>query len=225
MRFSEKNIILTSDGTHTVKSRFFDETYHSINGARQESEHVFLNAGFRALHKNSLNILEIGFGTGLNAILSFRESGLSGKKVYYHAIELYPLSVNTVKELNYTQFLSGEEKEKFKKMHDVGWNDSVELSPLFTLHKEKIDLLVFETAKQFDCIYFDAFSPNVQPELWCRSVFEKLYNTLSDEGVMVTYSVKGMVKRNMAKAGFDIEKLPGPPGKRHILRGKKISYR
>lgn len=223
MGSSGKSIILTSDGTHTVKSRFVDETYHSINGARQESEHVFLNAGFKALQKKHLNILEIGFGTGLNAILTYRESGLSERQIYYHTIELYPLSMSTVKELNYTQFLSDEEKKVFLRMHGSEWNSSVQLSQLFILQKEKVDLLVFETATQFDCIYFDAFSPNVQPELWTEQVFKKLYTFLSEEGILTTYSVRGMVKRNMKNAGFNIEKLPGPSGKRHILRGKKIS--
>jgi tRNA U34 5-methylaminomethyl-2-thiouridine-forming methyltransferase MnmC len=217
-------VIVTADGSKTLYMAGLDEQYHSVNGAFTESQHVFLNNGlFFHKEKVALNVLEIGFGTGLNALLT----GLAAleRKIYvnYFALEKYPLSSDTINELDYGGYLGGAAREMSEAIEKAIWNCLTEIHPWFRLCKSEGDLLSrdLELEMQPDVVYFDAFGPDKQPEMWIGQVFEKLYGWIAPGGVIVTYSAKGEVRRRMASAGFSMERLPGPPGKREMLRGIK----
>lgn len=220
----ERQIIKTADGSHTVTIPGMNVSYHSIHGAVQESLHVFIEAGFRHLinnHSNqSVDIFETGFGTGLNAFLTAIEATNKKTKVYYVAIEKHPLTAKEIKLLNYTESL--EHRDLFWAIHEAIWEDDVMINEFFTLRKIQGDLVNYLTDKQFNIIYYDAFAPSAQPELWTQKVFEKLLPLLSPHGALVTYCSKGEVRRAMEAAGFSVEKLPGPPGKREMVRAKPI---
>lgn len=214
---------ITSDGSHTIYSDEFSETYHSINGAIIESMHVFINAGFRLFSKTSVDVLEIGFGTGLNAFLTLLESEKSNITVNYTTLELYPIQAITYTKLNYPEVLNcGGMRDVFLQIHKASWEHQVHISNYFHLLKHQTDINTFVYAEEkYDVIFFDAFSPVTQPELWTQELFIKVYKSLRPKGVLTTYCAKGEVRRNMLHAGFNVERLPGPPGKREILRGRK----
>lgn len=222
----ERKIILTKDGSNTVSIPEMKVTYHSVHGAIQESQHVFITAGLHASgsltrHEPS-NILEIGFGTGLNVILTAIEAEKSENSFYYVALEPYPLNDEEIVSLNYCELLERKDlQEDFIKMHQCEWGKSIVMTENLLLHKSNHSVQTFEHKTPFHLIYFDAFAPSAQPELWTKEVFEKLYKLLIPEGILVTYCSKGDVRRAMQAAGFIIEKLPGPPGKREMLRAIK----
>ncbi|MFP4604087.1 MAG: tRNA (5-methylaminomethyl-2-thiouridine)(34)-methyltransferase MnmD [Bacteroidales bacterium] len=218
----EKKLIKTSDGSHTLYDPELKEHYHSINGAIQESMHVFINKGFHSIEKNPVRILEIGFGTGLNAVLTCAESKKYQRKVYYHAIEKYPLDNELINSLNYKQYLDSEGKDFFREIHKSNWGVRVDISPYFTIIKQKLDFIGFDIQDTYDIIYFDAFAPDKQPEMWSAGNFHNLFCALTKKGVLVTYSAKGIIKRRLDHVGFHVEKLPGPPGKREMLRAEKL---
>ncbi len=213
----------TADGSHTLFVPQLNEHYHSTFGAIQESQHVFVESGFRFLQPklNEINLLEVGFGTGLNALLTLLQKGKT--KVNYTAIEAHPPNSNLIAQLNYPQQTGNPAAaDIFELMHDCSWEVFHEIFEGFRLKKilgkiEEIEL----AANTFDLVYFDAFAPDVQPELWTAAIFTKLHRAMTSGGVLVTYSSKGLVKRNLTEAGFTIERLPGPPGKRHMLRATK----
>lgn len=215
----------TKDGSNTLYVPELNEHYHSVHGALQESQHVFIKHGLEhALEqKRDVKILEVGFGTGLNAILTFPYALAQKAFVQYDTLEKYPLAQDVVEQLHYEQFiLNPELLDFFKKMHASSWNEPVDLIPYFTLQK------IHETLEEFsppdayyDVIYFDAFAPEKQPELWTEEVFAKLYKAVRPGGVLVTYCAKGAFKRNLKAAGFVVEALPGPPGKREMTRGTR----
>ena len=210
--------VKTRDGSYTLFSEAAGEHYHSTYGAVQESEHIFIRAGLEgyAGQKNELRVLEIGFGTGLNALLTLKWAEKNRRKVSYTGVEAFPLAVDTVTKLNYAGLLEISE-DVFLKLHHCG--KPLAVSPFFAiqvLHMRFQDFLPENQA--FDVVFFDAFSPESQPEMWTEKGFTKLFKALSDGGVLVTYSCKGTVKRALKAAGFRIEKLPGPPGKREFLR-------
>ncbi len=209
----------TGDGSSTLYVPQWNEHYHSLYGAVQESEHVFIKMGLQMLKTRNAGILEIGFGTGLNALLTFIKSR-NFNSITYHAIEKYPLKWETVKQLGYEEFLGllAEDKSKFSEMHLAKWNTNIALSQHFVLRKIDIDITDYYPAINFDLIYFDAFAPSVQPELWKITIFEKLFNALKPEGILVTYCAKGEIRRSMQQAGFTVERLKGAPGKREMLR-------
>jgi tRNA U34 5-methylaminomethyl-2-thiouridine-forming methyltransferase MnmC len=213
---------ITEDGSHTLYVKDLDETYHSRHGAIQEAMHVFIGAGLNDVKQISLNVLEIGFGTGLNTFLTLKEAG--DKIINYTSLEAYPLQEDIVSQLNYTTELklSSNGIELFKKCHQVEWGSYQEITPTFNLNKVKVELANYKAAEQFDLIYFDAFGPNVQPDMWEKSIFENMYSLLSEKGILVTYCAKGSVKRTLKEVGFDVESLPGPPGKREMTRAKKL---
>jgi len=213
------DIIDTRDGSKSIYLPEMDETYHSKFGARLESEYVFIQMGYRFIESKRLKILEIGLGTGLNVLLTILEQIKDKKSVYYESLEKYPLPPNTIKELN--NFKNSTEKLFFKKIHKVAWNKAVEVKNDFILKKHQIDLHDFVTDKKFNLIYFDAFAPNKQPDLWTNIILKKMFNLLDKEGVLVTYSAKGSVRRTMQSVGFFVERLKGPPGKREMLRAIK----
>lgn len=212
--------IITEDQSMSLFHGELNETYHSTHGAITESMLVFIQNGLIPLLSvdKNLNIFEMGFGTGLNALLTLKSAPETS--IYYKTIEAYPLSMDVIHQLNYT-FLPGFDnyRDAFNSMHSSNWQEDVRLNNFFTLHKIKSDIRDFKVEKErYDLIYFDAFSPNVQPELWTTEVFFKMFESLKPEGVLVTYSSKGIVKQALRGTGFIVERLPGPPGKRHIVR-------
>jgi tRNA U34 5-methylaminomethyl-2-thiouridine-forming methyltransferase MnmC len=214
-------IKITEDNSHTVYSERFQETYHSIHGAIIESRHVFIEACFKECRQNPVRIFEAGFGTGLNAYLTLQEAEKEHIHVDYHAIELYPLAKSMVFRLNFGELLpSGD--EYFQLMHEIPWGQRIAISPYFHLKKIADDLLETKITDDFDLVYFDAFSPVSQPELWTKEVFEKLYKQMNKGGILTTYCAKGVVRRTMNDVGFITERIPGPPGKREMLRALKL---
>lgn len=223
----ERRIILTGDGSTTIRIPEWDEQYHSMHGAVQESRHVFLNMGVDHWLENNpyqknLAILEIGFGTGLNALLTAIHLADKDIFVNYEGVEAFPVSPNEIQQLNYTdQFGTEDFKGFFLQMHGAPWDEKIPLSQQFALKKRKQDFAEIADINQHDIIYFDAFGARVQPELWGEPIFQKMYAALKPGGILVTYAAKGSVRRAMQAVGFKIERLPGPPGKREMLRGVK----
>ncbi|MFT3947123.1 MAG: tRNA (5-methylaminomethyl-2-thiouridine)(34)-methyltransferase MnmD [Agriterribacter sp.] len=217
----EREIIVTSDGSHTIAIPAMGVTYHSVYGAIQESKHIFINAGFHAIYQPAIHILEAGFGTGLNALLTL--AAAEGKNIHYTAIETHPLSAEEAAALNYCKRLDKPGLEKhFIQMHTCAWEQPVAISPFFTLHKINQPIQQFQPTLQFDLVYFDAFAPAAQPELWTEEIFRKMFICLGAHGRLLTYCSKGDVRRAMVSAGFTVKKLPGPPGKREILSAEKV---
>jgi tRNA U34 5-methylaminomethyl-2-thiouridine-forming methyltransferase MnmC len=215
----KRQFIITGDGSHTLFVPELNETYHSTRGALQESLHVFLQAGFHyamaCSERQSLRVLEAGFGTGLNALLTWLEAERLNLPVYYETVEKYPLSEQETAALNYPG------QEKLARLHGCRWETPEVLSPCFTCCKKRVDLLEYMPAGHFDAVYFDAFAPGVQPELWAGAVFCKLHEALNPGGILVTYSAKGTVKEVLREAGFEVHRLAGAMGKRHMIRAVK----
>lgn len=214
----------TADGSHTLFVPFLDEHYHSVNGAIQESKHVFIDAGFSQIKKDRINILEIGFGTGLNALLTSLEAGLSAAHINYVALELYPLPEDVISKLNYSNIMTSlEETCLFEDLHKAEWERQIEITPYFSLTKHQSDFSKLDISfnEKFDLIYFDAFAPDKQPEMWTQNIFDFLYTYINKEGILTTYCAKGVVRRMMQQSGFKVERIPGPPGKREMLRAIK----
>lgn len=208
---------ITEDGSHTLYNSVVDECYHSTHGAVQESMHIFIqNALLFHEPQASLSVLEIGFGTGLNAWLTCVEAEKRQMQINYHALERYPVDAALYTQLNY---VDGEEERRcFRLMHTCEWNVPIQLTTFFTLRKEKTDLLQWKAEQHYDLIYFDAFSPEKQPELWQEPIFAQLYAHTNPGGIFITYCAKGMVRRALQSVGYCVERIPGPPGKREILR-------
>ena len=219
-------VYLTDDGSHSIISEQFNESYHSRHGALKESLHVFINAGLKALNaKESLNILEVGLGTGLNVWLTLLENKNLGKTINFTGIEPYPISEEMAQSLNYPAVAenSGDStnQESFLKIHTEAWETPISLNENFTLTKLKTTLENFSTDQKFDLVYFDAFAPNAQPELWTEAIFQQVFDLMAPGGIMVTYCAKGTVKRGLKAIGFTVETLEGPPGKREMTRAVK----
>jgi tRNA U34 5-methylaminomethyl-2-thiouridine-forming methyltransferase MnmC len=218
----KRNIITTQDGSTTIYLPEWEEHYHSKHGAIQEALHVFIKNGLSALPKKEIAILEIGFGTGLNAFVTFLEAKKNNLTIDYVGVEAYPMVTEEVLQMNYVTELNAEnESAIFKKMHDSDWNEKVELANNFNLTKRKQFFDEIIDKEQFDIIYFDAFGYRVQPELWSTAIFKKMYEALKKDGILVTYAARGVVKRSMIEVGFTVEKLPGAPGKREMFRARK----
>ena len=218
----QRKLILTGDGSHTISMPELNVTYHSIHGAIQESKHVFIEAGLKSLlpvEGTALNVFEMGFGTGLNALLTIIESERLQRKIYYETVEQFPLDNGEVRSLNYCEQLDREDLQPiFEQLHSCEWEKKVNITENFGFNKSRTNLLNLETSETFELIYFDAFAPNTQPELWTNEIFEKMFAMLEPGGILVTYCSKGDVRRAMQAAGFIVEKLPGPRGKREMTR-------
>jgi tRNA U34 5-methylaminomethyl-2-thiouridine-forming methyltransferase MnmC len=212
----------TADGSSTLYRSDLNEYFHSINGAVQESMHVFIGAGLNSCSGGVLNILEAGFGTGLNALLTMLESGTK-RTINYHAVELHPLDWNLAGKLGYDIFLglTDVEANLFREMHRSPWDENTFIRQGFYLRKMKVSFTEVQLRSRYHLVYFDAFAPSVQPELWSEDIFRKLEAAMQPGGVLVTYCARGEVRRNMQKAGLIVERLPGAPGKREMLRAKK----
>lgn len=217
-------IIKTDDNSDTVFDQKLQEIFHSQKGALTESQYVFIKKGFNYLSDSlkEINIFEVGFGTGLNAILTLIEADLKNIKVNYYSIESEILNEEIWSKLNYDGFIDNQYHQIFKYIHKLSWNIQHKINDNFSLKKINQKLEDYFFQQTFNLIYFDAFSPDKQPELWTYDIFKKLTESLENEGVIVTYSAKGQVRRNLEKCGLKVEKLPGPPGKREMLRASKI---
>lgn len=248
-----RELQVTADGSHTLFVPAMDEHYHSVNGAVQESMHVFIGAGLHrvAEEKEEVRILEIGFGTGLNAFLTLRENvvgrslrfsenalpqllregataGLEAgggavrqRRIVYYSVELYPLEPAFTESLNYGEGVWPGHTQLFRALHRAPWDEAAEIAEGFVLHKIRGDACVCPLPLAIDLLYFDAFAPDKQPEMWTLDFFRKLYALTSPGGILVTYCAKGEVRRRLQEAGFQMERLAGPPGKRHMLFGRK----
>ena len=231
----ERIIEQTEDGSTTLFVPELNEHYHSVKGARTESQHIFIDMGLKASAATLPHILEIGFGTGLNALLTLETAGLEQRPVHYTGIELYPLSWEEVDVLHYS------DNPLFKELHTAPWHKDVNITPYFTLHKIQGDVNKVMSDKQsamsdrlpvhhsslttnhyFDLVYFDAFAPEKQPEMWSEELFRHIYAAMNNNGILTTYCAKGVIRRLLQAIGFRVERLPGPPGgKREILRASK----
>jgi tRNA U34 5-methylaminomethyl-2-thiouridine-forming methyltransferase MnmC len=220
----KREIITTADGSKTIQLVDWNEQYHSKHGAIQEAYHVFIKSGLSLFKNQELAILEIGFGTGLNALITVLEAPKMNLQIHYTGVEAYPLASEEVEQLGYGQALNDDSLTKdFNKMHASLWEIDIPISDSFVLHKQQKDFMKIEDANLFNLIYFDAFGARVQPELWTEAIFESMFNALKEGGVLVTYAAKGSVRRAMQAVGFAVERLPGPPGKREMLRATKKS--
>ncbi len=222
----ERKLIKTGDGSVTIHLSAWDEQYHSKYGAVQEAQHVFIKMGlehrWEKFPETDLKILEIGFGTGLNAFITFLESKERSQEISYFGVEAYPIAPEEIKGLNYPEILKAEEQQDvFRKIHDSVWEEKFELSSKFSLTKFRKKFQEIDEQEIYNLIYFDAFGARVQPELWTENIFRKMYEALEENGVLVTYSAKGSVRRALQNVGFIVERLPGPPGKREMLRATK----
>lgn len=210
---------MTADGSHTLFLPDMDEHYHSVNGAVQESMHVFIESGLRQSQKQDIRVFEIGFGTGLNAFLTLKETlEKPCLHIEYFTIERFPLDAELIAKLNY----GGSENELFQKLHTSLWDQDCFITGQFKLHKILGDSNTTLLPDNLDLVYFDAFAPDKQPEMWNQEIFNKLYAQMNPEAILTTYCAKGAVRRMMKEAGFSVERIPGPPGKREMLRARKI---
>ncbi len=211
-------IIHTNDHSHTIYVPELDEHYHSVNGAIQESRHVYIEAGLNQCYQNPVFVLEIGFGTGLNALLSAMEAEKRNIRIKYFSIEKYPLPESVTAKLNYISL----NKLLFSKIHAATWNQKADITSFFSLHKIEADLHNFPFPEQYDVVFYDAFGPDKQPDVWSQEIFDRIFSGMNPEGILTTYCAKGEVRRMLQRAGFTVERIPGPPGKREMLRGRKL---
>jgi tRNA U34 5-methylaminomethyl-2-thiouridine-forming methyltransferase MnmC len=201
----------TGDGSQTLRHHILGELYHSSRGAVGESEHVFIRNGLDCCMASPVKILEIGFGSGLNALLTLQ----SEREIEYTALELYPVEIDTVMALDYAR------APFFAELHKTPWNEWSRITPMFRLRKLEVDLVNTHFNTTFDLVYFDAFAPDCQPELWSREVFGRIFEAMNPGGMLVTYSAKGTVKQAMRDVGFEVRRIPGALGKRHMIRALK----
>jgi len=220
----KREILITSDGSTTIHLPEWNEQYHSKHGAIQEAYHVFIDKGLNAFKPSMhLSILEIGFGTGLNAFITYLASEKCGREINYVGIEAYPVENEEIFKLNYVKELKVNNKKSiFDEMHASSWEEMHQISNKFRLIKRQQFFHEINDVNQYNLIYFDAFGARVQPELWTAAIFKKMHDALVQNGILVTYSAKGSVRRAMQEVGFVVERLPGPPGKREMLRAIKI---
>lgn len=218
----KREVFLTGDGSSSIRIPEWNEQYHSKHGAIQEAKHVFIEKGlkYKSSTSNSIHILEVGMGSGLNVLLSILFAEKNKIHLNYRALEAFPLKEKEWKQMNFSKEIEGAD-DLYKKIHLSPWEREVKVSPYFKLFKEEVLFQSFKPNQKVDLIYFDAFGPRVQPELWEEEIMKIMYECLNREGVMVTYSAKGTVRRLLENIGFKVEKLEGPPGKREMLRAQK----
>lgn len=218
----KREIITTADGSTTIQIKDWQEQYHSKHGAIQEAYHVFIHSGLDLFENTTVDILEIGFGTGLNALITLIEFKKRNLKINYTGVEAYPVSKDELDQLNYLEQLKANSlKDEFATMHTSPWEKLVEVTEDFSLIKEQKFFKDINMINAFELVYFDAFGARVQPELWTVEIFEIMFKAMKSGGYLVTYAAKGSVRRAMLEVGFLVERLPGPPGKREMLRAKK----
>jgi len=222
----KKELIETEDGSTSLYIPEMDETYHSKHGAWTESSHIFIKHGFQLLDRSDISILEIGFGTGLNALLTAHFSKEEAKVTRFHTLEAYPVDESLIDALNFETEFNRIYPNKpcfFNELHQVSWGQWSDIHPHFSLFKEKVKLLDWNPTQTYDLIYFDAFAPEKQPTMWSEEIFQKMYSVMNTGGVLTTYCAKGIVKRMLKSAGFVVKNYPGPPGKREITVAFKLN--
>ncbi|MFT7250676.1 MAG: tRNA U34 5-methylaminomethyl-2-thiouridine-forming methyltransferase MnmC [Flavobacterium sp.] len=218
----KKEIILTKDGSSSIFLPELNETYHSKFGAIQEAKHVFIKSGLSLLNEKSVSILEIGFGTGLNAFITFLEASKSIQNINYVGVEAFPVELDIIEKLNYVSELEALAYQSiFNEMHKSKWDVENKITSYFNLTKRKQKFEDISDSEKYNLIYFDAFGFDVQPELWSEEIFKKMYDALLPGGILVTYACRSSIKNAMLNVGFRVEKLPGAPGKREMLRAIK----
>lgn len=222
---SPLRIIPTGDGSHSLLNEELQETYHSVHGAIRESAHVFIDHGLKHFvnqfpEKKDVRILEIGFGTGLNVLLTLQQSRTISFKIRMESWEKYPLPPDIIAGLNHGDLL--DQAEAWKQIHEAPWGFETNLSSTFSIFKRKGDVVSDTMTGVFDVIYYDAFAPSKQPELWSREVLSKVIAQLNPGGVWVSYCARGQVKRDLASIGLKVETLPGPPGKKEMTRAIRV---
>lgn len=219
----ERKIVRTADGSKTIQLPGWGEQYHSMHGALQEAYHVFIRGGLDLFSDRGLDLLEMGFGTGLNALVTLAEAADRNLNVRYTTLEAFPVVEQEWHQLEFGRLLGqgASHQEHFEQLHRAPWGREYPITSFFTLQKLNIDIRNFESGPAFDLVYFDAFGARVQPELWTEAIFHRMHGALRPGGYLVTYSAKGSVRRAMQKAGFSVERLPGPPGKREMLRARR----
>jgi len=219
----KREVIETADGSKTIRIIELDENYHSSHGALQEALHVFIKNGLLEFKdKPQISIFEMGFGTGLNSFLSAIKAAELNLKIQYSGVEAFPVNEEELIQLEYAKLVGDENIDLYTKLHSVPWGEFSTISEHFTLKKIQSELQILELeVESFDIIYYDAFGPRAQEEMWSVELFQKMYDSLKTGGFLVTYCAKGQVKRNMKAVGFTIEPLPGPPGKREMTRAWK----
>ena len=218
-------IIKTEDGSDTVYEHKLKESYHSIHGAVRESMHVYIHAGFDTLKRKEVRDIEVGFGTGLNAFLTAKRAGENKIKTIYYTLEKYPLEAKIIDNLNYVSGLEPVSRNLFREIHASPWEETKVLTRYFSLKKIKCDVMDFSFPGCYNLVYFDAFGPDIQPEMWREEIFKKIFDSMVPGGILVTYSSKGSVRRSMTNVGFSVKKLAGPPGKREIVRAVRSKDR
>jgi tRNA U34 5-methylaminomethyl-2-thiouridine-forming methyltransferase MnmC len=219
----DRQLIVTSDGSHSIFVPELDEHYHSVNGAIQESLHVFINAGLDYCKKQDLTIFEVGFGTGLNAFLSLLYAESNNRSINYISVEKYPLNLTECTALNYAQMINPKMNDTFMRLHQCSWNETVTITPQFNLLKIENDFrnINIGSLPFFDLVFFDAFAPNKQPDLWQQDIYTSIFYQCNPGAIFVTYCAKGIVRRGLQETGFKVERIPGPPGKKEMLRSIK----
>jgi len=219
----KREIIQTKDGSTSILLPDWNETYHSKFGAIQEAKHVFIKNGLSLFEGKSVSILEIGFGTGLNAFITYLEAKNANQKIDYTGVEAYPVSQDDALKMNYVSELEANSSEEiFLKMHESDWDEKVILDSNFNLEKQNKKFQEIADEEKYDLIYFDAFGFRVQPELWSLEIFQIMFKALKPNGILVTYACRSSIKNAMKESGFEVEKLNGPPGKREMLRARKV---
>ncbi len=214
-------IVITKDGSNSLYNKTIDEHYHSTAGALTESLHVYINAGLTFCSKKEITIFEMGLGSGLNAILTLIHAHQHAKKIYYIAIEKYPMPANLSEQLNYLSFLPDQYKDYFTELHNAKWETDIKMTDYFTLKKINEDIINYNFSEALDIIYYDAFSYTPQPEVWDTEIFKRIYDVTNNNGILVTYASKGVIKQNLRTAGFLVQRMTGAGGKHHCVRAIK----
>ena len=219
----KREVVKTNDGSMTIFLPDVQESYHSRHGAVQEALHVYIDKGLCFVEKEHVSVLELGFGTGLNALLTMIHADRLGKDVRYVTHEAYPLDLSIIKLMNFERILPNHFAPSIiDQLHTSDWEKDCDLTPSFKIRKCRSLFESISYKSMFDLIYYDVFGFRVQPELWTFELFTKMYQALNDNGVLVTYACRSIIKENLIKAGFQVEKLKGPPGKREMLRAVKV---
>jgi len=219
--FPKTEIVVTEDGSPSLFVPELKEQYHSRFGAITESMHIYIGLGLHAIRSQNVSIFEVGFGTGLNAFLTLTESVTAGKTIMYDSIEFYPISKEIAGKLDYPSLVKGSDPILYTKLHETEWEKEISILPGFTLRKLKADFSSYIFDRKYDLVYFDAFAPLVQPEMWTQERFDRISGALNPGGIFVTYSAMGEIRRRLIASGLVVKRLPGPPGKREILQAFK----
>jgi tRNA U34 5-methylaminomethyl-2-thiouridine-forming methyltransferase MnmC len=214
-------LVTTWDGSHTIYVPGLDEHYHSVHGAVQESEFIFIGQGFSRCTSDPVHIFEVGFGTGLNVLLTAVRNQDYGRKVFFTSIEKFPVEAHFIRSLNHVRFAGESGRDLYARIHSAPWNEWADITGTFRLLKIEGDMTEYKPSGSYDLIYFDAFGPDKQPEMWTKELFSSISEVTVKGGTLVTYSAKGEVRRNLTACGFNVSLLPGPPGKRQIIRAVK----